>query len=233
MIKVNEKYKRIVALWVFIVGLTTTSWAQNGFSVYVGGNFPVGTFGQGGRFTDVTLNTLNSELGDAAIGMNVGLKYQFRLLGGLSAFVSADFLYNSLKDDIKKVTDTGLVISEYLNIPAMLGANYTVINLFFMSLWLEAGVGVNFCNVTGNPLLGATYSSDNTSYAFSKSFVWQAGIGVSVAKKLSLGMHYYGFGASDVRIASVVDSGMGDLVSDLKGGTLDPSMVVVRLGYHF
>lgn len=248
-----KNVKKAIALVAVIMGVSTASFAQNGLSVRVGGNFPVGTFGQGEGIGEIALNNADAELGGAAIGFNAGVKYQLGLLGNLSAFASADFFYNGLKGDIKeamKVDGTDVVAPAYMNLPVMLGVNYTLLDIIGTTLWVEAGAGVNFRNITSQsidystelPIVGTVNASAESTYDMSTTFAWQAGIGVSLSGALSLGLHYYGFGSAPVSYETAVDAGASSLGSlagilgedgSFNGGKLNPSMVVIRLGYHF
>lgn len=248
-----KNVKKAIALVAVIMGVATASFAQNGLSVRAGGNFPVGTFGQGEGIGEIALNNADAELGGAAIGFNAGVKYQLGLLGNLSAFASADFFYNGLKGDIKeamKVDGTDVVAPAYMNLPVMLGVNYTLLDIIGTTLWVEAGAGVNFRNITSQsidystelPIIGTVNASAESTYDMSTTFAWQAGIGVSLSGALSLGLHYYGFGSAPVSYETAVDAGASSLGSlagilgedgSFNGGKLNPSMVVIRLGYHF
>lgn len=248
-----KNVKKAIALVAVIMGVSTASFAQNGLSVRAGGNFPVGTFGQGEGIGEIALNNADAELGGAAIGFNAGVKYQLGLLGNLSAFASADFFYNGLKGDIKeamKVDGTDVVAPAYMNLPVMLGVNYTLLDIIGTTLWVEAGAGVNFRNITSQsidystelPIIGTVNASAESTYDMSTTFAWQAGIGVSLSGALSLGLHYYGFGSAPVSYETAVDAGASSLGSlagilgedgSFNGGKLNPSMVVIRLGYHF
>ena len=248
-----KNVKKAIALVAVIMGVSTVSFAQSGFSVRAGGNFPVGTFGQGEDFGKIALNNAKAELGGAAIGFNVGAKYQLGLFGNLSAFASADFFYNGLKGVIKeamKVEGTDVVAPAYMNIPVMVGANYTILDIIGTTLWVEAGAGVNFRNITSQsidysteiPFVGAVNASAESTYNMSTTFAWQAGIGVSLSGTVSLGLHYYGFGSAPISYETAIDAGASNLGSlagilgedgSFNGGKLNPSMVVIRLGYHF
>ncbi len=227
-----KNVKKAIALVAVIMGVSTASFAQNGFSVRAGGNFPIGTFGKG-DVTDMALNSLkSSEFGGAATGFNVGLKYQLSLLGNISAFASADFFYNGLKseikDDLKAIANLAnnddYTVPAYINLPVMAGVNYTILDIIGTTLWAEAGVGANFRSITGT-------SDDETPYASATTFAWQVGIGVSVSNAVSLGLYYYGLGASEVDFKS--DNKVTDAMNKLNESKLNPSMVVIRLGYHF
>lgn len=225
-----KNVKKAIALVAVIMGVSTASFAQNGLSVRAGGNFPVGTFGQG-DVTDIAVSPVDakSKLGGAATGFNLGLKYQLSVLGDISAFASADFFYNGLKSEIKDdlkamadlVNNDDYTVPAYINLPIMLGVNYTILDIIGTTLWAEAGAGANIRSITGGSI----------DYAASTTFAWQVGIGVSVSDAVSLGLHYYGFGASELELES--NNIAEEIYNKANGGKLNPSMVVIRLGYHF
>lgn len=226
-----KKVKKAIALVAVILGISTASFAQNGLSIRGGGNFPVGTFAKGDA-TNIALNSIKSELGGAATGFNVGVKYQLGLLGGISAFASADLFYNSLKSDIKEdlknaaslLGDDNYTTPAYMNLPVMVGVNWSLLNIVGTKLWVEAGAGPNFRNITSP-------GNDDFSYEATTTLAWQIGVGASLGNRLSLGLHYYGFGASEIDLDS--KTAFGDAIDELRDGELKPSMMVLRLGVHF
>ena len=132
-----------------------------------------------------------------------------------------------------------------MNIPVMVGANYALLDILGTPLWVEAGAGMNFRYITASEVssaVGSLISGNTTSeYNFTTSFAWQAGIGVSLLDKISVGLHYYGLGAAEIS-GETTTTTSGDLGGLLNGttkpieftaGNLNPSMVVVRLGYTF
>jgi hypothetical protein len=132
-----KNVKRMIASAAVVLGISMSSFAQSGLSLRVGGNFPVGAFGEGGSMADIALNNAASTLGGAATGLNAGLKYQFNLLGNLGLFASADVFYNGLKNDLVedlKNLDDDVNLPSYLNIPVMVGVNYTVLDFKVASL---------------------------------------------------------------------------------------------------
>ena len=239
-----KKVKNAIALAAIMLGMSTTAFAQDGLSIRVGGSFPVGAFAQGSA-GDMALLTSASELGAAAIGYNAGLKYQYNLISGLSAFASADVFYNGLNEDAKndlKGDNENITLPSYLNIPVMVGINYAFLNFEKVSLWAEAGAGVNIRHITTSTASAAvgTIVSGNTEtmYNNSTSFAWQAGIGVSLSK-FSLSAHYYGLGESTINGESTLSADLGGILSGTSepaaftAGKLSPSMVVARLSYTF
>ena len=240
-----KNVKKAIALVAVILGVSTMSFAQNGFSIHAGGNFPMGTFGKGGSLSDIALNNAVAEVGGAATGFNAGLKYQFRLVSHLNAFVSADFFYNGLKSELTEGIEVeGVETSapSYMNIPAMVGLNYSVLKVLGSTIWAEVGAGINFRNITGSNVNAAWDNlvwGREAEYKLSTSLGWQAGAGISLDDKVSISLHYYSLGSAGVDGESSFSSELEDIISgetkpiEFSKGKLSPSMVVVRLGYHF
>ena len=237
-----KNVKKAIVLVAVILGVSTASFAQNGLTVRAGGNFPVGTFSKGDA-TDIALVNPESLNGGAAIGFNAGVKYQLGVLGNIGVFGSVDFFYNGLNGEIKEVwrdIKEDLTIPSYMNIPIMVGANYIILDIIGTTLWVEAGAGVNFRNITKSESsldLGPASASSESSYDLSTTLVWQAGIGVSLDNTITLGLHYYGFGSSEIKGETITKGSLADLGSEFKNeftsGKLNPSMIIVRLGYTF
>lgn len=237
-----KNVKKTMALCAAIL-MSTVAVAQDGLSVRVGGSFPVGTFAQGNA-ADMALWTQMSDYGAAATGFNVGIKYQLELLSGLSAFASTDLFYSGLNEEVNETFKSdNVTLPSYMNIPVMVGANYALLDILGTTLWVEAGAGVNFRNITASEVsaaVGSLISGNTTSeYNFTTSFAWQAGIGVSLLDKISVGVHYYGLGAAEISGETTTSADLGGLLNgttkpiEFTAGNLNPSMVVVRLGYTF
>ena len=253
--------KKVIALAAIILGGATAASAQNGVTVRIGGSFPVGTFSQGTEAKELALSTPEATFGGAGIGFNAGLKYQFEVIKNLGIFATADFFYNGLnkdaKNDIKndiavEGIEASSTIPSYMNVPIMLGLNYSFLNIRNIALWAEAGAGVNLGKITKMateinaevPLIGNINGSTTTTYDMSTTFAWQAGVGVCLGRNLSLGVHYYNLGSSVVNSETAVDTNVEKLgslnIDNILGengkfttGKLNPSMIVARLGYTF
>jgi hypothetical protein len=86
-----KNVKKLMTLAAVILGFAASASAQNGFTLRAGGNFPVGAFNNGENAAELALSNPEATLGGAAIGFNAGVKYQFGVVGNLSAFATADF----------------------------------------------------------------------------------------------------------------------------------------------
>lgn len=238
-----KNVKRIFTLIAVALSLSVSSFAQNGFAVYAGGNFPVGAFAKGGSLNDIAINNVESTLGGAATGFNAGVKYQFKLIDDLSLFLSADLFYNGMKEELKQSLEnaTDMIgvdadLPSYINVPLMIGANYTLLNIGSGSLWGEAGFGVNLRDISDSEAEVGVIESES-DYHITTSYVWQAGAGVTLGDRVSIGVHYYAFGNSPISGVNNTeldyDNIIGNLQNEFKVGSLKPSMVVMRLGFHF
>lgn len=247
-----KNVKRLVAIIAVVLGVSASTFAQNGFSLRFGGSFPVGTFAEGGSMSNITLGNAAAAFGDAAMGWNAGLRGQFKLLGGINLFATADVFYSDVASDyVGAFAENGVDIKNNsllpmcVNAPVMAGVNLKLIDLKVLSLWAEAGVGVNFHSVF---LMDDWDSFDNVvvdelkysdMYRTAASVAWQVGAGITIAKKVSLGVHYYTFGASEIEGTLFGEEGgalndwANKLVGEFDSGEITPSMLVLRLGYHF
>lgn len=242
----KKNVKKMMALAAVLLGCSASAFAQDGLTLRFGGSFPVGSFGNGENATELALSNPNATFGGAATGFNAGVKYQLSIAGELSAFATADLFYNGLKGDIKeawKGDSENITLPAYMNMPVMAGLNYTLLDIDGATLWAEAGAGANFRCITkssAEAALGTIASgSTETTYNLATTLAWQAGIGVSLDNTITLGLHYYSLGGADIKGESIVSGNLGGLISGgskplaFTNGNLNPSMVVVRLGYTF
>ena len=242
-----KNVKKVMALVAVILGFTASAVAQNGMTIRVGANLPVGSFAQGKSAAELALSNPEATLGGAAAaGFNAGLKYQFEVVNKLGLFATADFFYNGLNGDIKeawKGDSEGITLPAYMNIPVMLGVNYSILDIIGTTLWVEAGAGANFRSISKSSAEGSVGTiasgSTETTYNVGTSFAWQAGFGVCFDNTVTLGVHYYGFGGTTIKGESTASADLGGIISGeskpiaFTAGKLNPSMVVIRLGYTF
>ena len=146
--------KIVIAISILMMSISCGEiFAQkDGFSLHLSGVFPTGKF----REFDEELGTdgfqracaiwhNESETGSAKFGVGLGIKYQASIssVKNLRFLISAEFMYNSLNGDAKDFFDeiTSMyyketILSNYLNIPVMVGLNYSVdLNKKSQSLW--------------------------------------------------------------------------------------------------
>ncbi|MEE0895140.1 MAG: hypothetical protein U0M28_04180, partial [Bacteroidales bacterium] len=144
----------------------------------------------------------------------------------------------------------------YINIPVMMGMNYEYGLAKGIKLWGEFGLGVDFGVITDFRLYGSgedyfvCYDENGhqyyvngeetrvCNYETTASFAYQFGIGVMVADRLSIGLHYYALGSRKVKCEASFEEiceNEDDYFEkvNLTFGSINPAMFTVRLGYHF
>lgn len=234
------------------------------FSIHLGGNVPLGFWEDEEPdrigYADIGLPLKSTSYddgtyyGDADMGFNLGIKVKYNIpkLKGLGLMATADVFFNTSNDfELKEIDDDDFILHTtehqcYINVPLMLGVNYNLALGNNFGIWAEAGIGANLRMITDQSYsfeaalstLGEVEVISTWDYQNSIDMAFQVGIGMMIMDKVSLGVHYYNLGNSDVMgicdtkyitpIGTYTDG--GDL---LNYGKLNTSMFVFRLGYHF
>lgn len=250
----------LVALIIALI-ISSNVFAQiPGFSIHAGGVFPNGDFAEGDEKSWALLeyNKLNSDAG-AATGFNLGIKSQFAIpsVKGLNFLASVDFMYNGMNSDIKDVFDEiesdaenfEYSLPKYMNIPIMLGLNYSYGLNDKIKLFGEFAAGINIRKITDLSYEGTftdyyydewgnyysyTYDAEETlTYDIKTTFAFQLGGGVLFADRFSVGLHYYALGEAKVQGDIKYDYGDETEKEKFKYKDINPSMLVLRIGLHF
>lgn len=235
-----KKTKLIVAaVAAMVMGLGTLN-AQT--TVYLGGVMPLDNYSDG-SITNIALTNGNSENGAAAFGFTVGAKYRMPLAKGLSAFVSADFMFNGLRDTITTYNDgDDDQNSNYINVPVMVGLNYEYNLGHAAAIYAEAGLGLNMRFITDfastTTVAGIAGATTTVNYDPAYTFAWQAGAGIKLQGKYSIGVNYYALGKADVKGSASVSGNVAGISGstssyDYTAGSLNPGLLTIRLGYDF
>ena len=245
---------------------TNTDTKKVEYSIYFGASTPLGSFGQApspelypAEFFHTKLSW-NDDItyGDADfVGANIGVKAKYNISGlkGLGIIATADVLFNTDGDfDIKEVYEGRNILNEYLystyiNIPVMVGANYNYAINDKVSIWGEAAIGANLRIITSdifdhkrsNGIDINDYTEINYDNCFTLGF--QAGLGVKLKNKYSIGLHYYNLGNKAVteKYTEITDYinviGNHYYVNIIDEPHTKPplktTMLLIRFGYHF
>ncbi len=216
-----------------------------------GASFPMSEFADGTTFSNIALGS-NYDDGGAGIGFNAGLKWYFGVgVKGLSVMLSVDGFYNGpssdlkdyykkTKNDMESLCDNVSVSSpKYINVPAMLGVNYTYYLNDQFGIFAEAGIGgdIRFImdyNVKGVSKVLGLKNSYNYDYETAFSLAWQAGIGIEVSKNLVISGSIYDLGKAPVKgeLSSIVE-GIEAPTASFENGEAHPMMLVGRIGFKF
>ena len=186
----------VAAVAAMVMGLGTLN-AQS--TIYIGGVMPLSDYGDG-TFSDFGLINGSSEKGGAGLGFTIGAKYRMPLTSGLSVMFTGDIMFNSLKDTITGDNDgSNSTNPNYINVPLMAGLNYEHSLGGSLSIYAEAGAGLNIRFITDYEGAFAGLVSATASYDPAFTFAYQGGIGLKFNDKYSIGVNYYASGKADVK----------------------------------
>lgn len=265
----TKYFRKVACLTVMAATVVSAAMAQDAqptsannkgteFSIHVGGAFPMGEFGDSRAARGLIGWLDKTEKGGASTGFDAGMKFKFNIpsINGLGVILTADFFYNGPNNDVKdwrddiideyiydkELDDAEIDLPNYMNIPIMLGINYDYAVNNKLSVWGEAGAGVNIRNITmfekrlsaGDEELIIKYK-----YDIATTFAFQIGAGIKLMDKVSLGLHYYVLGSGKVK-------GMAskEYIQNYAGGEyeyndndftlryINPTMFTIRLGIH-
>ncbi len=234
------------------------------YSIYFGASTPLGSFGQAPT-PEFPVEFFNTKLswnddityGDADfVGANIGVKAKYNISGlkGLGIIATADVLFNTAADFYIKEVDededylTEYFYSAYINIPVMVGANYNYAINDKVSIWGEAAIGANLRIITSDIFDDKrSYGMDIIDYTeinYDNCFTlgFQAGLGVKLKNKYSIGLHYYNLGNKAVteKYTEIIDftnaSGhhYANIINEPRTKPpLKTTMLLIRFGYHF
>lgn len=232
--------KRCLVAIAIVLGLSVPSFAQEGFSVRVSSNILWRLFllldeeQEASEYHDDT----SSIWDELPWRLNGGAKYQFKLVGNLDMFASADVFYQSLRNTpVKSFEELEMdeVPPAAVNLPVLVGLNFTVLEPSDISVWTEAGVGVNFRQI---PQYHVSMTRDVERH-WGSTATWKAGVGVTFVDKFSLSLCYSAFCDSEVKgrlfakeSNVIIDWGQ-KLADGIVAGKRNHSMLFLCVGIHF
>lgn len=144
--------------------------------------------------------------------------------------------------------ETIFEVPSYRNIPIILGFDYERTIAKGISVYGEIGAGLNFFKPTRfeRSISYTTPTEDSyiyqeymttMNYETTTSFAFQIGAGIKLSKYFSLGLHYYNLGYQRLKGNGSITSMYDDVYNadriGFQGETLNPSMLVLKAGYHF
>lgn len=226
--------------------------AQTNVYLNLGGAIPTGDFADGDE-TGFGLVSEDFTEGGAGMGFTAGMKMKFNTgLKGLGVILSLDGIYNGLNSDVRdwfediesgydaEYNDVTLETPKYINVPLMVGANYTYGINEKLGIYGEAGLGTNFRYITNFNLevkdsgnkASITYEYDPTF-----TFAYQLGAGLEINDKMTVGINFYNLGGGKVSGKDKYkESYNGSSESEwerFKLKRVTPTLVMIRLGFKF
>ena len=235
----NDVRRWLAAIAVVLVGLMP-AYTQEGFSVHISSNVLWRLFSLFDEEQELAgyYDDDSSILDDLPWRLNGGAKFQFKLVGNLDMFASADVFYQSLSNTPTKRTEE-LAMDELppaaVNLPVVAGLNLTVLELPEVSVWAEAGAGVNFRRI---PQYHVAMNRD-VEHHWGSTATWKVGVGATFVDKLSLSLCYSAFCSSEVkgrlfaREAGVLADWCSKLADGIVAGKRNHSLLFLCVGVHF
>lgn len=231
-----ERMKKLSVIFMLCLFCLTTAFAQSsksGLSFQFGAILPSAQFDEHPSLSWVLPNALEydfSNAGGAMLGASFGIKYTYTFKktalenSGLGVFISADGMWNALQKDIRNEYDKlNLTKPMYVNIPIMVGVNYTTQFSKVFGLWAEAGIGADLLIKTPEG-----FEDNLVNYKLSAEFAVEAGAGIILARTVSLGAHYYWMGNHDIFMKTNSVHPVLNQPTSMKVGVW-----AFKLGFHF
>lgn len=213
--------------YLTVLLISFNSFAQGNFEIHFGPSVPLSDFGND-DFDD-------EDAGGAALGLNVGLKYQYPLTeNGLGLFGGIDVFYNGLDSDIKEGyedlfdSDADITFNRYINIPISAGLMYEFKANEQVSLFGNIGLTSNFLNVTD---LVVEVGNDEVTIEtdLANTFGYKIGGGILINEKTSIELNYYRLGLHDTNVE--VSNNLG--YSEKIDSELDVDIFTLTIGFKF
>ncbi|MBO4488077.1 MAG: hypothetical protein J5741_00275 [Bacteroidales bacterium] len=227
--------KRISIISAALFCLSLSSFGQTtkaGLSFQLGGILPSTEFhAQPTGVAGVIVPGLNTfgQNGGAMFGASFGVKYTYSFQNtkmehsGLGIFIAADGMWNPMNKNLRDMYDNLRVTKPmYVNVPIIVGLNYTTQFSDVIGIWAEGGIGADLFFKTPEGTENAL-----TKYKMNAEFAAQVGAGILLVRTISLGAHYYWLGTHNVMVQD----------NAFLGGITDYQMKTgvwaFKLGFHF
>lgn len=253
------KFLSLIAVFA-ILGMNKSN-AQTDFSIHFGFVSPQGTYSDSYAQQEIVAWWTDTERAGAGFGVNFGAKFSYGISSakGLGVIATADVLFNSANKDVKSwlqdwekelleqegIEDISITSPKYINIPIMIGLNYEYqLGSSGIKLFGEVEGGLNLGIITDFKGIAKVNDVDDQGeenlyykYEPNTSFAFQIGAGIMFSEKYSLGIHYYNLGSQKIK-GEIIEEEIydGDIDVDkenFSGATINPSMLTIKLGYHF
>ena len=246
--------KRFLFLFLATVFVShSVLFAQASTYLNLGLNLPQGNFGSK---ADNCILYSNNECGGAKMGINAGFKFVDPTKAeGLGIMFSVDGFYNALQSNLRSEDFVPYYIpeieripinvknSKYLNIPIMLGLNFSSDFNRTLGFFVEAGIGIDARFITPCKITAFDYTLEQkpdytfkNSYTTKFSFAYQFGVGLSIKDAVYFGLSYFDLGSALVEGRSeklLKTKYSAPVVGDkevFKYRQLSTKMLVFRLG---
>lgn len=234
------------------------------FGVHAGVSIPTGLYGNY-TVAPATIYS-GGKGAAAGVGATFGCKmlYEIKKVKGLSIVTNLDFVINPTKKKTENFINAlfANTADEYfafrvdkmpvfVSVPITAGINYKYNFNKTIGVWGEFAAGTNFrfispfkfINTAGSHYMYTEdgmriYSTDEESYRYNPNiqFAYQAGCGILLWDKLTLGVLFNGTNRSKIKgthRGKVYDDSVNDTREPFYGGITGYSCIMIRAGYIF
>jgi len=245
--------RKLLIVILILIDFNLFAHAKDNFEVHTGISIPSGSFADNNYN-----NSIFNGSGNAVTGVSAGVKYSFHLnsLKNLSVTLGIDIIQNGISQDFKDqfqqsidnsidntvdnfVMKIKVKYCNYVNIPVLLGVRYKIPLNDKLSLYADAGMGVNFSSLTDMTMtpyytgsFRPQYQPQPASISFSPTskFATQLGGGVLI-NNISIGLHYNQLGVYEFKGLSTSSSGNTSVINPESG--LNINFYTLIIGLHF
>jgi hypothetical protein len=220
--------KESILLFIALISLSAIS--QENLKIHIGAGIPISDFGNENYSEDYS--------GGAAVGINLGLSYNYPLTEELGLFARADVNINGLNEDFKKdventVSFSGILNpdvkhSKYINIPLSVGIKYEIDLMQSLSLFINGGVSLNFYKVTDFKVVYPN-SEMSVSYELDNNVGFMFGGGINLTDNICMELDYFALGKHSAD-GEIEIPGIGSINTDVDTKV---DILVLSLGYRF
>lgn len=228
---------------LFTVALTLLAMSLQGqnYVIIKGGlAIPNGKYGDINDLNSWALLSSSTKYGGAGLGFGLGMsfKYDFSSARGFGVIFSANAIYNSLSSDVNDFVDdiesSGFDVSKpaYFNFPITGGLNYMYKLNDEIKFFLEGQLGINIRIITTYERSKVGYE-DEYEYETATSMAYQVGAGFLFKNTYSISLEYFDLGAATVKSNETIRQGSTTSHYKRNQGKVDPTMIMLRLGYNF
>ncbi len=212
--------------------------AQLTNSVYLNGGLPMGEFGEK---TNVPLVDNMGLLGkenighNAVVGVGFGYRASYRFdvgVGNVDGFLSGDLFWNRIDGDTRdNIIQNNGKPTQYLNVPVLLGVQYSYPVSETLRPFAEFGIGYDFMLV-GKESWEVSPDKDFTlKYNVGGAIAYQIGAGCYFGEHVSLGLAFYGLGKHAIQYKANENSTSLDAPN--KNVQRNVNQLTLRIGFHF
>ncbi len=224
-----------LAIAFTVAGFVAQAQLTNSF--YLNGAFPIGEFGKKTEGASNIFGLLFKEnIGHNAVaGLGFGYRASYRFdvgVGNVDGFLSGDIFWNRIDGDIRdNIIENNGKPTQYINIPLLLGVQYSYAVNETLRPFAEFGIGYDVMFVGKEGWKSAPDEDYTLKYKVGGAIAFQAGAGCYFGEHVSAGVNFYGLGKHAIKYKTNENSNALDPIN--KNVQRKINVLALRIGFHF